>query len=786
MHHLRKLYWTKQLRLYQQSIVIVPLRFIQLYTNIRSTHNYSHQEQQNTRTSESGAILTNESSSSTTRNNGTSTFVSNHYRVDASQLRTYLTQIKHFDVRETSTAYIIKLCPFCHPINDRVDNMYKWYVYKDNGRHHCHRCGAQGSYFDMKKRLGDSAIEITNIANTDKSMNSKPISNDRYSADNIMKYHNELMNAQSDPQHKYNNVLNYLTQTRGLTIDTLKYYGIGAMTYNFTNENNVKEIHNCIVFPWSKFSCTPSDQADDAQNNIDVSTILPRIKLRSVLEKRHQRIIPAGTSIFGWFGGHTIPSDATSIVITEGEFDAMSCYQATKLPAVSLPNGAQSLPIELVATLERFEKIYLWMDNDLAGQDGCQKFIQKLGVNRCYIIKPDIQYTKIKDANDCLLQHIDMMSMIKSAQLQPHEQITTFRELRADILQELNEPDKSRGVPSLSLPTLNRIIKGHRRGELTVLTGPTGVGKTTVLSQLSLDYCQQNVVTLWGSFEIKISRLARTMLSQYAGINFNTNINALELFDTVADKFEQLPMYFLRYFGSTSVHQVIDAMEYAVYVYDVEHIILDNLQFMLSSQHRGIYDKFDLQDKAIDALRQFATNKNVHITLVCHPRKEHDNQSLGISSIFGSGKVAQEADNIIILNTNSASSTDNDSYRTSNSLIGDSMLYSATRRFEIRKNRYDGDLGFFEYRYHIDKCRVIELDADPNFNVFGINLNTNSITSNTLIDHTDDVVKNKNTMLINADAQVNTQSNLPNTEPIIIKTKRVRRPKQQDHDVLTE
>ena len=30
------------------------------------------------------------------------------------------------------------------------------------------------------------------------------------------------------------------------------------------------------------------------------------------------------------------------------------------------------------------------------------------------------------------------------------------------------------------------------------------------------------------------------------------------------------------------VDQVIDAMDYAVYVYDVSHIVLDNLQFMLS------------------------------------------------------------------------------------------------------------------------------------------------------------------------------------------------------------
>jgi len=38
--------------------------------------------------------------------------------------------------------------------------------------------------------------------------------------------------------------------------------------------------------------------------------------------------------------------------------------QATGLPAVSLPNGARSLPVQVLPLLERFRRIYLWMDDD--------------------------------------------------------------------------------------------------------------------------------------------------------------------------------------------------------------------------------------------------------------------------------------------------------------------------------------------------------------------------------------------------------------------------------------
>jgi len=44
------------------------------------------------------------------------------------------------------------------------------------------------------------------------------------------------------------------------------------------------------------------------------------------------------------FGLNVIPEDATEIIITEGEYDAMIAYQETGIPAISLPNGANNLP----------------------------------------------------------------------------------------------------------------------------------------------------------------------------------------------------------------------------------------------------------------------------------------------------------------------------------------------------------------------------------------------------------------------------------------------------------
>ena len=508
-------------------------------------------------------------------------------------------------------------------------------------------------------------------------------------------------------------VLDYLTTTRGLKKEVLQKYCVGAIEQPFRNADGDSVGVACIAFPWmarqsdldamgfvleeTPPSPSPSSSDDDVaspaapapttsqdQNLFDVV----RLKIRAIDDKSKQRLVPKGGS-WGLFGWNTVPAAADAIVVTEGEFDAMAVHQATGMPAVSLPNGCRSLPPNVLPLLERFAKVYLWMDNDAAGQASVDKFAAKCGLTRCYIVRPPPAAgatTKApKDANDALLAGLDLQHLLDRAERIPHSQIATFDELRREVLEEILNPIRACGVQSRSLPSLNRLLKGHRMGEVTVLTGPTGCGKTTLLSQLSLDLCGQGVSTLWGSFEIKNTRLIHKMLSQLAGRSLQGDLKA---FEAAADRFEALPMYFLRFFGSTDVDEVLDAMEYAVYAHDVQHILLDNVQFMMAGQGRG-FDKFERQDAALDKFRKFASQKNIHVTLVIHPRKEQEDADLSLSSVFGTAKATQEADNVLIL-----------------------QRVKGAARLDVRKNRFDGTLGAIPLYFDPDAVSLKEFHED--------------------------------------------------------------------------
>ncbi|KAL4122384.1 hypothetical protein QTP88_014719 [Uroleucon formosanum] len=345
---------------------------------------------------------------------------------------------------------------------------------------------------------------------------------------------------------------------------------------------------------------------------------------------------------------------------------------------ICLPHGVRKLPQELLPSLEYFNILILWFGNDQIAWNSARTFAKKLIENRCYFIRPtDDQpspYLAFK-----LGLNID--KILKTADKMVHPSIIQFSTIRNEVYAELQNHDKTLGMKWTKFPALNKIIGGHRRGELTLLTGPTGSGKTTFISEYSLDLAEQGLPTLWGSFEIRNQRLAKIMLQQFAKEPVHLN---LDLFDNLADQFEKLPLYFLTFHGPQPLNIVMDAVVNAVYVYDIGHVIIDNVQFMM-----GIGAKYDMgserfwqQDSIIAEFRRFATYSNCHVTLVMHPRKEKDVEQLSISSIFGTAKATQEADNILIIQNKIMESLQIKKY------------------LQVSKNRYSGNLGVMSLEFN--------------------------------------------------------------------------------------
>ncbi|XP_021564298.1 twinkle protein, mitochondrial, partial [Carlito syrichta] len=385
--------------------------------------------------------------------------------------------------------------------------------------------------------------------------------------------------------------------------------------------------------------------------------------------------VPRPGAYHNLFGLPLIGRRDVEVVLTSRELDSLALSQSTGLPTLALPRGTACLPPALLPYLEQFRRVVFWLGDDLRSWEAAKLFARKLNPKRCSLVRPGDQQPRPLDA---LNKGLSLSRILRTALPAWHKSIVSFRQLREEVLGELANIEQVAGFRWSRFPDLNRLLKGHRKGELTVFTGPTGSGKTTFISEYALDLCSQGVNTLWGSFEISNVRLARVMLTQFAEKRLEEQ---LDKYDEWADRFENLPLYFMTFHGQQSIKTVIDTMQHAVYVYDICHVVIDNLQFMMGHEQLSS-DRIAAQDYIVGAFRKFATDNSCHVTLVIHPRKEDDDKELQTASIFGSAKASQEADNVLILQDRKLATG------------------PGKRYLQVAKNRFDGDVGVFPLEFN--------------------------------------------------------------------------------------
>eukprot|EP00123_Amoebidium_parasiticum_P016842 comp23607_c0_seq1/m.40133 comp23607_c0_seq1/g.40133 ORF comp23607_c0_seq1/g.40133 comp23607_c0_seq1/m.40133 type:complete len:604 (-) comp23607_c0_seq1:412-2223(-) len=324
-----------------------------------------------------------------------------------------------------------------------------------------------------------------------------------------------------------------------------------------------------------------------------------------------------GVSRAGLFGYSLLAGNqrGDTVVVASDVLSAMAVHQSTGLPAVACRGSLGGITSDVLPLLEGFQRVVLWPDRTTDHRE-VHKQAAKLMWDRVHVVDSQPH----QNALAAMHRNAGVNGLIETARPLPSNHVVHVTALSDDIYRDTQVSGNQRGLPCTVLPTLHRVLKGFRSGELTVVTGPTGAGKTSILSALSTDYCMNSGVrTLWGSFEIPNYRLAKKMLTMQHGSSLDNVDRAT--FEQAMARFDGLPLWFMEYFGASSIGDVLQTMEHAAYQQNVGHFLLDNLQFMLATTEGNRFDRFDRQDMLISQLRRFASTHNVHVTLVIHPKK---------------------------------------------------------------------------------------------------------------------------------------------------------------------
>jgi twinkle protein len=417
--------------------------------------------------------------------------------------------------------------------------------------------------------------------------------------------------------------LAYLTDTRGLHVETLKAYRIRS--HKRPSDSNTD-------FIGFQFVCPDGDP---------VMLKSTGIKPRSDGKKDTWTTAPYYT-LWGWW--LVKPTDR-AIIITEGEYDAMSVHQLNPgMPVLSLPAGASNLTwIENdYDALIRFERIYICTDADDAGEKCAQEMAKRLGLARCSRIKPPSPF---KDANQFLTECEDETAGIESwfaaATSYDPPTLRATSAYRDDVKARIKREKAEDNLNTFVFPSLPFQL---RPGECTLLTGYTGHGKSEFLYQALTHEMGNGERTCIASMEIDAAEMITNIGTQLLGHKPADDAEVDRVIDwldgrlwfvTPKDSDDDKP---------TSSAELFADFAYAVARFGVTRLAIDSLMFLVGK------DDYDAQDALAKACRNFCRKKhpNTHVILIAHSAiKQGEDKMPSASSVQGSTGILAPFNNIL-------------------------------------------------------------------------------------------------------------------------------------------
>lgn len=340
--------------------------------------------------------------------------------------------------------------------------------------------------------------------------------------------------------------------------------------------------------------------------------------------------------LFGW---QAIPAGARSVVIVEGELDAVAMH-ALGQPALSVPfgGGAGEKQAKWIASefdrLAPFDKIYLALDIDGPGREATAEIVKRLGRERCFVVAlPD------KDPNACLQSGMtpgDMAAAIKAAKTVDPEVLRNAVEYSEQVVREFTSAAEDYGIPLPWPKCEGRLL--IRMGEVVVLAGINGHGKSEIAGQIVVNAMRCRWRACVASMEFRPAKWLKRMVRQATGLQ-NPTVNFIE--HSMRWMGERLWVFDST--GTAKSDVILETFTYAFKRYGVELFVIDNLAKCGFGE-----DDYNGQKHFVDQLTDFAKEYNVAVLLVAHMRKGHDESAdAGKMGVKGSGAITDMVDTVL-------------------------------------------------------------------------------------------------------------------------------------------
>lgn len=342
------------------------------------------------------------------------------------------------------------------------------------------------------------------------------------------------------------------------------------------------------------------------------------------------------------------------LVITEGEPDTLAVRQAmdNKWPVVSLPDGADSAERAIALDydwLDKFERVVLMFDQDKPGQNAVDVAAPMLPMG-----KAAIAVLPRKDAND-VLRNEGPGAIIRAfwdASIWKPDGIVCGDEFTLDKVRQAAVV----GLP-FPFPKLQEKVLGMRKGELTLWTAGSGIGKSTMVRELMYHLHEAHGCYIGNIFleenNVKTAQayVAIDRSVPLGRLRFDPTLLTTEQWKESLARVVHKGMWFYNHFGSLDSKNLIGKVRYLATVCKVDFVALDHISIAVSGMQSSSEGERKDIDILMTALRSVVEETGVGIHAVVHLKRVQDKDfneggKVALTDLRGSASLEQLSDNV--------------------------------------------------------------------------------------------------------------------------------------------
>ena len=342
--------------------------------------------------------------------------------------------------------------------------------------------------------------------------------------------------------------------------------------------------------------------------------------------------------------------DFSRLVITEGQIDSLSLAEAGIPNAVSVPNGARGFTwIENCWDwVSKFPEVVVFGDCERGKITLVDELSRRLRCKLRVVRQED--YLGEKDANAILQKYGPeaIRQAVHNAQVLPVNHVVRLADVESV---DLNDLERIR----TGFFNLDRVVDGFFMGQLVLLTGKRGEGKSTLMGQLMAEALNQGYKVLAYSGELPGYQFKRWLDFQLAGpqnVLTTYNVYSDPRYSLGEDTVQRLNRWYYdnaflydnNSLNGDEYESLLETIEKTIQRYGVKLVCVDNL--MTAIDVASADSQYIQQSQFVRSLKQIAVRYNVVVLLVAHPKKT-DGKVTDNDAVSGSSDITNRADIVL-------------------------------------------------------------------------------------------------------------------------------------------